>query len=286
MNVVHPAAVSLIVPIMLLSCSGPSETSEQLKSSAECGSIPEGSTTMAFLPELGFCIDRTEVTRKQYQRWLDKGPSVAKETLPDVCRGKSSFVPPTECMTNENVCRTGCDNQPMVCVDWCDAHAYCNAMGKRLCGAIGGGEVPFDAGADPAVSQWMAACSSNGLYDYPYGDTFDPKACNGAELQPEECVAENKCRARDVATLPLCRGRDAPFDSIYDLSGNVGEWENSCDWGFSFHCRYRGGSSTGDHAFWVGLRCDFDSASLTRITSYDYNQWDVGFRCCKDVTGD
>lgn len=136
-------------------------------------------------------------------------------------------------MQQENVCSTACEDEPMVCVDWCDAHAYCKAVGKRLCGAIGGGETSFEAHADPGVSQWMAACSSAGLFHYPYGNTFDPHACNGAELQPEECVTQGRCRARAVATLPECRGPEAPFNGVYDLSGNVSEWEDSCDWDFS-----------------------------------------------------
>jgi formylglycine-generating enzyme required for sulfatase activity len=280
----NAAETILALALPLVACSDPAETSgpNLPASSPECGSTPEGAAPMAFIPSPGFCIDRTEVTRSQYQSWLRDGPSPDPEKLPEVCQGKTSFAPEPECMQTENVCRSGCDHRPVVCVDWCDAHAYCTAMGKRLCGAVGGDEVPFESGRDPSVSQWMSACTSGGLYDYPYGDVFDPKACNGAEQQPG-CVDEGKCRARDVATSPSCRGPAAPFDGIYDLSGNVSEWEDSCDWAGSGHCRHRGGSTSTDHAWWTGLLCGFDSSSLMRITSYDYHGWDVGFRCCKEV---
>ena len=50
------------------------------------------------------------------------------------------------------------DHHPIVWVDWCDAYAYCKGVGKRLCGAIGGGPVDFHTGyADTNQSQWYRA---------------------------------------------------------------------------------------------------------------------------------
>jgi formylglycine-generating enzyme required for sulfatase activity len=252
-------------------------------SSAECGEVPPESAPMAYLPDQHFCIDRTEVTWGQYMAWLATSPS--HDGLPAQCFPGDTFAPPGHCLEKRNVCRAGCDERPMVCVDWCDAHAYCRAMGKRLCGAIGGGSVPFDQFANAQVSQWFAACSSGGKYDYPYGNTFDPKACDGAGWQDQACLERGECPSLPVASLATCQAPDAPYRGVFDLSGNVMEWEDSCDWETYLLCRLRGGSNYPDHADLSGLRCVFDSMSLTRDVLHTYLNWDVGFRCCRDVEG-
>jgi formylglycine-generating enzyme required for sulfatase activity len=239
---------------------------------------------MAYLPQQQFCIDRTEVTWGQYMAWLATNPSA--DGLPERCDASESypslrsFQPSEECLNQETVCRSGCDERPMVCVDWCDAYGYCKAVGKRLCGALGGGSTPFDQFANADVSQWFAACSSGGQFTYPYGNTFDPQACHVAERQDTACLERLECDLLNVASLPTCQPPNPPYRGIFDLLGNVMEWEDSYD-AATTHCRLRGASM---HPALGTDTCAFDSMSLTRGVNPHYAGWDVGFRCCLDVT--
>lgn len=219
---------------------------------------------MARTPE-GFCIDTTEVTQAQYAAWLETEPSTADQ--PASCAGNDDFVP-------------GCrwdpgryENQPVVCVDWCDARAFCEAAGKRLCGAIGsGGSYAFESYADPAVSEWQAACTSGGANEYTYGDAQDTAVCRGADAE----VAADWGFV-DVGTLEGCHSPDGSYAAIVDLSGNAAEWDNSClsddpDAG----CRIRGGSFQHNGH---GLRCAMgERLAWPRLRQAVA----VGFRCCAD----
>ncbi len=154
----------------------------------------------------------------------------------------------------------------MVCVDWCDAYAYCQAVGKRLCGKIGGGMNNYDDYANASTSQWYAACSSGGTNDYPYGDPYSGTTCNGSGAGHWTTVP--------VASMSGCQSSVSGYTGVYDLSGNVLEWEDSCDGntGKLDLCRLRGGSF---YYSGLDLRCDYDN--------YDYRDFQnvaFGFRCC------
>lgn len=215
---------------------------------------------MVRLPE-GFCIDTTEVTRAQYDAWLATAPSTAGQ--------------PTACSANDDL-SPGCDSddhQPVVCVDWCDARAYCEAAGKRLCGGISDGEAyDFDAYADPAVSEWHAACTSGGANEYTYGNELDTQVCRGGDA--EDYTTWGRV---DVGTLEGCHSPDSDYSAVYDLSGNVAEWDNACDGDDAGSpCRIRGGAYEFQG---VGLRCAMaENLRWPRMRSVVA----VGFRCCAD----
>lgn len=222
-----------------------------------------GGPAMKLLPE-GYCIDTTEVTREQYYTWIVSNPVASAATQIADCAWNGSFVPGTD--AGNDWPPTGNYPKPVTYIDWCDAYAYCAAVGKRLCGKIGGG--PFlttDFSADPYASEWINACSSHGVYDYNYGDTFTDDWCNG--VNPEG-------GADYVATSPKCQSPIAAYAGIYDLSGNVEEWENNCapGTGISANCTTRGGS----YNFWdTQLMC-----TSTYIVQRSSNSASIGFRCC------
>lgn len=225
---------------------------------------------MVLLPQ-GYCIDSTEVTREQYAAWLSTNPSISDQ--PPQCAFNDTFVAGPGCFNELLVGAVylgpGNEKHPQICVDWCDAYAYCKGVGKRLCGRIGGGpSAYFDDYDKASASQWYNACSSGGINAYPYGNTFDPTACNGGNDRSRTTV--------QVGSMPGCQSELPGYRGVYDLSANVWEWEDCCERsnGFDDLCLIRGGMFTE----WPPdvYACDI-SPSMThrgdRAISF-------GFRCC------
>jgi formylglycine-generating enzyme required for sulfatase activity len=227
-----------------------------------------------------YSIDATEVTRGQYEAWVATNPPLPDSTDAD-CGWKStgSYAANSTCMTSTSVCSSGCDHHPQVCVDWCDAYAYCRAVGKRLCGAISGGSNAYESFANASTSQWYRACSSGDTNTYPYGSSYSETTCNGCDY----AAANNDYKTVPVGMLTGCQSSVTGYTGVYDLEGNVVEWEDSCTGtGDSAHCRLRGGSFGTCH-FSGGLTC-------ASVNFYDYSRLGtdyfgaggdgVGFRCC------
>jgi formylglycine-generating enzyme len=213
---------------------------------------------MVRLPE-GFCIDSTEVTRNEYLTWLAMDPPVPATGL---CSSNTSYEP--DCVWPATA-----NDRPASCVDWCDADAYCRTAGKRLCGRIdGGGAVDYSTGYDDAgESEWFAACSSGGMHDFPYGDTWGAGHCVDLAASSEAPASRASCQS------------PAPdYDCVFDLSGNASEWENSCsDDTETAACRLRGGFYGDDMVSQLACAAD---ASLQRTGTVVARG--IGFRCCKD----
>jgi hypothetical protein len=219
----------------------------------DCGACPSGPSVM-----IGdYMVDGTEVTAAQYNQFLDVefDPEYFAQLLPQGCEFKTDFTPdafpgePSEAI-------------PVVGVDWCDAFAYCTWAGKHLCGAIGGGAAPLNEVQNPATNEWYRACTGGGISNYPYGLMYDPTACNTSDAGWNQLT--------DVAGLPNCEGG---YDGIFDMSGNVWEWTNSCN--DQDECQRRGGSrfSNGPNS-----RCAIDSLRPRNLR--DESQ---GFRCCGSI---
>jgi formylglycine-generating enzyme required for sulfatase activity len=211
----------------------------------------------------GYCIDATEVTRGAYVSWLATNPSTTGQ--PAACSWNADYNPDSTCASNAEVCQgSGCGNHPQVCVDWCDAYAFCAAGGKRLCGKISGGDNAYGDYGNASKSQWFNACTKGASTAYPYGNAFQPDACNGMDKAIDSTVP--------VGSLPGCEGG---FPGVFDMSGNAWEWEDSCNGtsGNTDLCRLRGGS----FGNWSGfLHCDLPYQGNTR--NY-YSQY-IGLRCC------
>jgi formylglycine-generating enzyme len=252
----------------------------------KCGDSQTGYTATAYCsdtnsqcnPTSGTCfklgIDPTEVTRSQYAAFVTAG---GVTQVPGCATFNTSLAPDPACMANATVCSgSACDTQPQVCVDWCDAYAYCDKLGRRLCGRIGGGMNPFDRYADPGSSQWMNACGAGGQYKYGPGDRVEsgPQFCNYVGTQLGTTYA--------VGSHAGCGSPSPTYNTIFDLSGNVAEWEDSCEQPIdpinlvnpTDACRTRGGSFASALA---ALSCDTVPASALRRDSVSP---EVGFRCC------
>jgi hypothetical protein len=175
----------------------------------------------------GFSIDATEVTRAQYAQWLATNPDATKGQ-PDACKYKQSFTPSCEWPPGAK------GEHPVVCVDWCDARAFCAAGGKRLCGKIGGGPGSWNDFKTAGADQWYHACSAAGATAYPYGANYGAQTCNGAEA-----AVGGTWPAGSAAGC-----QSSAYQGLRDLSGNVLEWQDNCqaDVGAGDTCRARGGS--------------------------------------------
>ncbi len=227
------------------------------------GECPKGLVGPALVrvPVAGgaYCVDATEVTRAQYAAWLTGNPDTAAQ--PPYCQLNTTFAPKAFWPPDAAV-----DDLPVVDLDWCDAHSYCAAAGKHLCGAIGGGAPSYAAYTDPEASEWFRACAGPNGHHYPYGDAYDPAACNGADL--------GVSTPAPTGSLPGCEGS---VTGLLDLSGNVWEWEGSCEgWsGPGDRCRVRGGSFSDGK---VALDCGVDATSTRAGGGLN-----TGFRCCADA---
>lgn len=240
---------------------------------ANCPSTSGGPAMVAVCG--GYCIDSTEVTRDQYAAWIAANPETTGQ--PVACAWNTDYHPDAGCMGGENVCKgSECGNHPQVCVDWCDAYAYCRAVGKRLCGKIGGGAISYGEDDNASLDQWYNACSSGGALNYPYGgnpaislaDGYHPHLCNGSGGMTPCCVESGT--TVQVGSLAGCQSSAPGYSGTWDLSGNVFEWEDYC--GEPDHCQFRGGSF---RRALQGLQC---TAGDSR--QHKYVAEDIGFRCC------
>ena len=212
---------------------------------------------------ISFCIDTTEVTGGQYREFLTHNP-----TGTGICSYKTSFVP-HDYDTDADV--PPGDTTPAVEVDWCDAYTFCAWAGKRLCGRIGGGPGSASAPGDPGSDQWMFACSAGGTRAYPYGQQYTSGKCNDTSKLIEP-----------VPTSSTCQGG---FSGLFDMSGNVEEWEDACESNArEVYCLTRGGSAqdyrTDDAAADDPYSCAYPYGGRGDVRTH--GEPDVGFRCCAD----
>ena len=201
----------------------------------------------------GVCIDATETTVDDYAIFLaamaDAGPP------PPPCDFTTTYEP--DAWSSQKF-----DHEKPVSVDnFCLALSYCQWAGKHLCGKLGGGTVPVgDAGIDKTNNEWFHACSHDGDFVFPYGNTY---------------AGDNACPfppADDVGTHPLCVGG---YPGLFDMTGNIPEWVDACEENGQTRdqdeCTVMGIFEGGQ-----GTTCS-DHALANRVTGLA-----VGIRCCAE----
>jgi formylglycine-generating enzyme len=239
--------------------SGASPTGGSGGQTTQCPATWVGEATEDMVPIQrpdGTCyfMQVTEVNRSDYLDFINDNGANPGQVPP--CQDNTTLIPSCEWTAPG-----GADAQlPVVCVDWCDAEAYCDWLGMRLCE---GSYVNF---ADPEDSEWFNACSNGDSTAYPYSDTYSRTVCNGADL----VVGTPGLSAVDA------QASCATEDGVLNLSGNAAEWVDECNdaVGATDLCNVRGGSflDTG-----MDLNCESKTAPA-RSVSYRH----IGFRCCTD----
>jgi formylglycine-generating enzyme required for sulfatase activity len=206
-----------------------------------------------------FWIDKTEVSNADYKAFLDAEKSKAGQQ-PAPCDWNTSYEPSCPGAAGAGGTGVADDQLPVVCVDQCDAQAFCAwDGGKRLCAT--------SAFKSDTNNEWLLACAGDGLRSYSYGNSADSQLCNGSD-------GAGKGSPLDVGALSGC----ATPQGVLDLSGNVSEWLDDCQptKNQDDECVYRGGSYKISA---VSDKCD-KLVTQTR----DHAAPDLGFRCCAGAT--
>lgn len=140
------------------------------------------------------------------------------------------------------------DSSPRVDVSWTEAKAACARVGKRLC----------------SEGEWEKACKGPSHTRFPYGNSFDPNACN-----TEDSFGDDRALAHS-GQFAKCRSGYG----VADLSGNVAEWTASAYTHNADMTQKGGAFDRPDYA----ARCSArkNGAPSDRAPT-------VGFRCCSDV---
>ena len=283
--------------------------------SGSCGAggscaCPKDMTIISLATGGAYCIDQAEVSKGQYNKFITANVPVNTQTA-SCLTANTTFVPrgawppatsppasPGAAASTTLAFNLGL---PVHYVDWCDAQAYCKWANKELCGLVNGGTLPIASAADPEKSAWYNACSAQGVRTYPYAGAFAAARCNndgvgnpgievtGAERSTGFGFASNQdgniydvaisdpTGVISMAAHQACQGGST---GVYQMSGNVAEWEDSCDGTTAASsCRVRGGSWA-ESSLSQTCASGRDVVRMPPVMDPDPLA-DVGFRCCQ-----
>jgi formylglycine-generating enzyme required for sulfatase activity len=163
--------------------------------------------------------------------------------------------------------------EPLVMQSALTADAWCAERGKRLC----------------TEHEWDAACQGPDVSTYPYGDTYEPGACNDDKtwIAPDEqtlATWPSQDAQDEVARLyqaapsgshPACAGAYG----IFDLTGNVEEWVVRTKYHVNEYPHVLKG------CYWSGCYGGSKPTCLSTNPAHAsaFMFYETGFRCCSDL---
>jgi len=234
----RPAAAGASCPAgMVLLPGGVDRAAHMRMTGAFAGVLPGGEAGTPIAP---FCLDRTEATVGAYRACVERGACSAPDS------GEScNWADPTRV------------DHPINCVDWCQAAAFCRAVGKRL----------------PTALEWLWAARGGARgWTFPWG----------AEPPDDTRLCWRRYdfdRRRGAGTCPAeSFPRGASPEGVLGLAGNVREWTATA-WRFAAtmdELSVRGGAWENDPRY----------TNVHSESDYRYAPWyrepTIGFRCAAD----
>lgn len=195
-----------------------------------------------------FYLDTTEVTVADYAGFLEsiREQGSARFDHPDQIEAKSDHIP------MEWEAQQAHPEQPVVGVDWWDAHAYAAWQGKRL----------------PTEDEWEKAARGTDGRKFPWGDQWRDGMCNA----PPRVLGPDTQRPGSVVEVGSFPQGNSPY-GVADMAGNAREWVQDDDVS-NPAAPVRGGSFRD-----LANACAADFRLLLPRTTRDMA---TGFRCAMD----
>ncbi len=172
-----------------------------------------------------FCIDQRAATQAEFAEFVEAvRPTQKMPTPPEghvmakLCAEWIDPVVPASKGDQFPTCGHLYDpvafaDEPMQCLDWCAAYAFCVWSGKRLCGTQG---LPVTYGEVPERSELAYVCTNGGKDTIQFDIAAQPQCAGTAEdlgqrFPPAECV-----------------GSGPPFDQVASVTGWVRVVADEC----------------------------------------------------------
>ena len=165
---------------------------------------------------------------------------------------------------------SGLGKVPQAHISGTEARAACEAAGKRLC----------------TSAEWLSACRGPDQTTWPYGDTYQPDACNdsypgghpvvdlfGTQEGIWDPTSMNDARINQQPDTVEPGGSHAACVSAWgthDQHGNLHEWVSDPDG--QFHGGFYADASIN------GAGCTY----RTTAHAMGYHDYSTGFRCCAE----
>ena len=209
-----------------------------------------------------FSIDKFEVSVGLYTRCVQSGVCDA-----DQLRGFRLEGGPHTRSSKCNWGQSSRQNHPMNCVDYEDAHRYCQWAGGRL----------------PTEAQWEKAARGTDQRVFPWAG--DQAVCAVAVMNE----GTSGCRAHGTWPIGSKRAGASPF-GVLNMAGNVREWVTDryrADYFATAPARDPTGPATGEQRVGKGGSWGNGVARFLRVSTRegllpDTRAIHLGFRCAAD----